>query len=104
MTNTYIAFHREKGIYLGVMSGFALFSANNLALTYKAIRFESEKEVYDFFKKAVPKVANEIEAIPVYTESKDHVYISVIDIIKSGHKKHVDSLLEHMPTYNETIH
>jgi hypothetical protein len=100
----YIAFHEERGIYLGILAGFALFSNNNLAFTYKAIRFESAEEVYGFFKKAVPKIADEIQAIPVYTESKDDSYISVIDIIKSGHKAHVNSLFENMPTYNETTH
>jgi hypothetical protein len=99
---SFIAFHEDKGIYIGVFAGFALFSTNNLAYTYKAIRFESETELKDFFEKSVPAVSQAIQAISIETDSTDY-YVDVVDILKSGHTKHTESLLEHFPC-SETIH
>ena len=31
-------------------------------------------------------------------------YIDVVDIIKSGHTKHISSMIENMPMKNENIH
>jgi hypothetical protein len=100
---SYIAFHEEKGIYLGVYMGYALFSCSPLAYSSKAIRFEEAKDVRKFFDKSLPAMSSDIVAIPVETTTAGN-YIDVVDIIKSGHKKHVESMIDNMPMINETIH
>jgi hypothetical protein len=101
--NSYIAFHEKNGIYLGVFGGVALFSNTELAFSSKAIRFNSEEEIRNFFMKSVPKLADQIQAIPITTKSTDY-YVDVVDIIKSGHTKHTDSMIDNMLMPNENIH
>ena len=100
---SYIAFHEDKGIYLGVFAGHALFSASSIAFSSKAIRFKNEQDVYKFFDKSVPAMASEIVALGVETTSTGS-YVDVVDIIKSGHTKHISSMIENMPMKNEKIH
>lgn len=101
---SYIAFHETRGIYLGVFTGYALFSASPMAFSSKAIRFESETDVYEFFKKALPNsISDEIKAVPVETHSTGG-YVDLIDIIKSGHTKHTESMLDNFPNLSDTIH
>jgi hypothetical protein len=100
---SYIAFHEDKGIYLGVFAGHALFSASPIAFSSKAIRFEEEQDVYKFFDKSLPNISNEIVALEVDTTYAGN-YVDVVDIIKSGHKKHVSSMVDNMPMKSETIH
>jgi hypothetical protein len=100
---SFIAFHEKRGIYIGVFAGYALFSSNNFVYTRKAIRFESADEVHEFFKTTLANIAEDIKAVPV-TTTGDGVYVDVIDIIKSGHTKHTESLLDNIPMENENIH
>lgn len=101
---SYIAFHEKRGIYLGVFEGYALFSANPIAFSYKAIRFDSEKMVQCFFEKTYSKdLSAAIRAIPVETTSVDN-YVDLVDILKSGHKKHTESMLDNLPTLSDTVH
>jgi hypothetical protein len=100
----YIAFHEERGIYLGVFAGYALFSGSPIAFSSKAIRFDTEEDIYEFFSKAASKIiSEEIKAIPVETSSVGN-YVDLVDILKSGHKKHTESMLDNLPTLSDTIH
>lgn len=102
--NSFIAYHEKIGIYLGVFSGYALFSANKIAFSSKAIRFDSAEAVREFFSNSISKsIADEIQAIPVQTSSTGN-YIDLVDILKSGHKKHTESMLDNFPTLSDTIH
>jgi hypothetical protein len=103
MKKSFIAFHKEKGIYLGVFAGYGIFSTDNLVYTTKAIRFDDAEELQELFSSIVPSLAKEIIAVPVNTKSEGH-YVDVIDIIKSGHKKHTESLVENILMKNENIH
>lgn len=100
---SYIAFHEDRGIYIGVFAGHALFSASPIAFSSKAIRFAEEQDVYEFFDKSLPNMINEIVALEVETSYAGN-YVDVVDIIKSGHKKHVNSMIKNMPMVNENIH
>lgn len=103
MKKSYIAFHEEMGIYLGIHMKAAIFSCSSMAFSSKAIRFNSEEEIHNFFAKHLPSIAGEIAVIPVETTSTDY-YVDVVDIIKSGHTKHVDSMIENMPMISESFH
>jgi len=98
---SYIAVHKEKGIYLGVFAGFYLFSNNETAFSSKAIRFNTEEEISDFFGDT--SIGNMIEAISVDTKETGY-YVDVIDIIKSGYTKHTDTMVANIPMENENIH
>lgn len=100
---SYIAFHQEKGIYLGIIAGYIIFSLNNVVYTSTAIRFNTEEEIKVFFDELLPKHASEIIAVPVNTSSTGF-YVDVVDILKSGHTVHTESMVEHMFTLNETLH
>jgi hypothetical protein len=100
---SYIAFHEDRGIYLGVYLGHALFSNSSLVFSSKAIRFDSDDEVRSFFNKALPALSSEIVAIEVETSSTNN-YVDVVDILKSGHRKHIETMIQNLPMLNETIH
>lgn len=100
---SFIAFHEEKGIYLGAYMGHALFSNSVLALSSKAIRFDKESEIHEFFGKALPSLSKEIVAVPVETTSRGN-YVDLVDILKSGHTKHTETLLDNLPAMSDTIH
>lgn len=101
---SYIAFHETRGIYLGVFAGYALFSASPMAFSSKAIRFDSETMVQEFFNKTLPNsISTEISAIPVETKSTGN-YVDLVDILKSGHKKHTETMLDNLPTLSDTVH
>jgi hypothetical protein len=100
---SFIAFHETRGIYLGVYLGYALFSNSPMAFSSKAIRFDTEADIRDFFVKTLPILASEIVALSVETTSDNH-YVDVIEIIKSGHTKHTERMVENLPMLNETIH
>lgn len=98
---SYIAVHKEKGIYLGIFAGFYLFSNSEVAFSTKAIRFNSEEEISEFFGGS--KISSSITAVQVQTKDTGP-YIDVVDILKSGHKLHTDSMIANIPMENETIH
>jgi hypothetical protein len=101
---SYIAFHEDRGIYLGVFAGYALFSGSPMAFSSKAIRFDTEEDVHGFFRKSLKsEISAEIKAIPVETKSSGH-YVDLADILKSGHTKHTESMLDNLPTLSDTVH
>jgi hypothetical protein len=101
---SYIAFHETKGIYLGVYAGYALFSGSPIAFSSKAIRFDTEEDVHEFFGKSLSnKLAEEITAVEIETNYGGN-YVDLADIIKSGHTKHTESMLDNYPTLTDTVH
>jgi hypothetical protein len=104
MAKAYIAFHENKGIYLGAVAGYAIFSTNNIVFTPAAIKFDSAEELQDFFDKTLPNLSKEISAIEIETNTETEYYINVVDIIKSGHIEHTETMVDNMLMINETIH
>ena len=103
MNTSYIAVHKTKGIYLGVVSGYGLFSEAGIAFTSKAIRFDSREELHSFFDSALPNLSKEIKAVEIRTNETGN-YVDVVDILKSGYYDHTDNMVEALPPYSETIH
>jgi DUF438 domain-containing protein len=100
---SYIAVHSDKGIYLGVIAGHAIFSSNNMVESTKAIRFNSKNEIMEFFRQHIPSLADKVVAIPVQTTSTTY-YVDIVDIIKSGYREHTESMFANLFTDNETMH
>lgn len=104
MASSYIAVCKDKGIYLGIVYGYALFSNTiDIPLTSKALRFNTAEEVYSYFKKALPSLTDNIIAIKIETKEKGS-YVDVVDILKSGYYSYTDTMVEALPVLNETIH
>lgn len=97
--NRYIVYHKERGIFVGVLSGYAIFSKNDVTETYEVYGFETLEKAKNFFEQSVPGMADQVLYEPIQSNSE---YISVIDIIKAG-KKHLDieELFLHLPVENE---
>lgn len=100
---SYIAVHEKKGIYLGVIAGYAVFSNTDAAFTSKAIRFQSTDEVMSFFETSLPNLYEGVTAVEVRTKETGN-YVDVVDILKSGYNNHTDTMVEALPSYSETIH
>lgn len=101
--NSYIAVHKTKGIYLGIVAGYALFSNTDAPFTSKAIRFQSVDEVMKFFESSLPNLYEGVSAIEIQTKETGN-YVDVVDILKSGYYSYTDSMVEALPAYSETIH
>lgn len=104
MTTCYIAFHERRGIYLGIYEGYAMFSNTDFAFSSKSIRFGSQLEIRDFFYDHFPSIAAEISGIPITTKALVGYYVNLVDILKSGHTKHTQSMLYNLPVASYTIH
>lgn len=100
---SYIAFHEDRGIYMGVYLGYHLFSNSPITLSSKAIRFDTETDIHAFFEKSLPKMSAEILTVAIESNSTDN-YVNVIDIIKSGHTKHTENMLDNLPMLTYTLH
>ena len=100
---SYIAVHEKKGIYLGVVAGYALFSNANTVFTSKAIRFETSDEVMTFFETSLPNLREGVSAVEIQTKETVN-YVDVVEILKSGYYNHTDSMVKALPPYSETIH
>ena len=94
-----IVHHPTKGIFIGVLSGYAIFSKNDPMGNYEVYGFASLEKAKKFFRDNVPGMKDDVlyEEIESYSE-----YVNVIDIIKSK-KTHLDieDLFTNLPEYNE---
>lgn len=97
----YIVYHQERGIFVGVLSGYAIFSKNDATDTYEVYGFETLQKAKDFFEGSVPGMADQVLYEEIESETE---YVSVIDLVKSG-KKHLDiyELFLNLPAENELI-
>jgi len=92
-----VAERLQKKGFTHILVNFSLFN-------YWVQKYTTHEKLVlkDFFEKSVPTISQAIQAIPVETDSTDH-YVDVVDILKSGHKKHTESLVDNIPC-NSTIH
>ena len=99
MESSYIAFHETDGIYLGIdpIRYCPVFSTSDMVYTSKAVRFDSKSDIDRFF------LNEEIKSIPVKTAVTGS-YVDVIDIIKSGHTKHTENMIDKIPMTNKNTH
>lgn len=103
MKNSYIAVHKKRGIYLGVVSGYALFSESSMAISSKAIRFEDPGDIQSFFSSVLPALSEDIEPVKIQTNETGN-YVGVADILKSGYYNYTDSMVDALPSQSESIH
>lgn len=94
-----IAYHKERGIFVGVLEGYAIFSKNDPTENYEVYGFESLEKAKNFFEQSVPGMRDKILYEKVQCNSE---YVSVIDIIKSGNRNlDIAELFMNLPCENE---
>lgn len=95
-----IVYHPIRGIFIGVLSGYAIFSKNDPMGNYEVYGgFDSLEKAKNFFRDNVPGMKDNIlyEEIESYSE-----YVNVIDIIKSKKTNlDIENLFVNLPEYNE---
>lgn len=96
-----IAISPEKGIFLGSVSGYAVFSKTDPIGLSSAIGFESVEIAQEFFTGALPNMANTM-LFPVLETPTDHV--SCVDIIKQGYEAYTYNMMDYLYMPSEAKH
>jgi hypothetical protein len=96
-----VAISPEKGIFLGSVSGYAIFSKSDPIGLSSAIGFDSVETAQEFFGKALPNVANTM-IFPEFETSAEHV--SCVDIIKQGYEAYTHNMMDYMYMPSEAKH
>lgn len=100
MTRT-IAIHKEKGIFLGVIAGYAVFSKTDPIGTPKAYSFNSPEEAKKFVETSIPVSSNTMFYPEIETLSE---YVSCVDIIKQGYEKYTYNMMDYLDMPSEAKH
>lgn len=101
MTYKYIVITPDKGVFLGALSGYALFSVTNPMGMYNAFGFESKEVAEDFVAQSIPSIANTAMYVEVDTPTK---YVSCVDIIKAGYKDYTHNMMDFLEMPSQRIH
>lgn len=101
MKSKYIAISPEKGVFLGAVHGYALFSKSNPMGMYNACGFDSLEDARSFINASLPAIANTVFYPEIPTSSD---YVSCVDIIKQGYGKHTHSMMDYLDMPSESIH
>lgn len=96
-----IAISPEKGIFLGSVGGYAVFSKTDPIGLHKAYGFQSPEAAKEFFDGALPSVANTMFYPMIETQSE---YVSCVDIIKQGYEKYTYNMMDYMDMPSTTMH
>lgn len=99
--------HLSRGIFIGSMEGYAVFSKNDPLHSYVSYAFDSENEAKVFSEKYFSQELSFLEYLKVSQTiqvNPENQYVHVIDLIKSGHKENSKELFINLPCYyTETI-
>lgn len=98
-----IAINPEKGIFLGSMGGYAVFSKTDPIGISKAYGFDSPDDAKKFFDSALPMLSNNM-IFPVITTSTSDDYVSCVDIIKQGYEQYTYNMMDYMDMPSTTMH
>ena len=101
MKTKYIVISPEKGIFLGAVQGYALFSKSNPMGMNSACGFDSIDDAKEFIRTSLPSVANTVFYPEIPTSSD---YVSCIDIIKQGYGMHTHSMMDYLDMQSESLH
>jgi hypothetical protein len=97
-----IAINPEKGIFLGSVAGYAVFSKTDPFGIPKAFGFDSPEHAKDFFATVLPLMSNNM-IFPVITTNSDD-YVSCVDIIKQGYEEHTYKMMDYLDMPSTTMH
>lgn len=97
-----IAISPEKGIFLGSVAGYAVFSKTDPFGIPKAYGFDSPEDARRFFDSAMPTISNNMIFPVISTPSDD--FVSCVDIIKSGYEKHTYNMIDYLDMPSNQMH
>lgn len=103
MKNRTIAIDPKKGIFLGAVAGFAVFSKTDPIGIPKAYGFDSSEDAKTFFQNVLPSIANNMIFPEILSTSSDG-YVSCIDIIKSGYEQYTYSMIDYLDMTSTEMH
>lgn len=101
MKKRVIAINPDKGIFLGTVAGYAIFSKNDPIGISKAYGFESPEVAKEFFGDSLPSYANTMLYPVIETETD---YVSCVDIIKQGYEKYTHYMVDYLDMPSEAKH
>lgn len=101
MKMKYIVISQEKGVFLGAVSGYALFSKTNPMGMYNAYGFDTLDTAQNFVSTNLPTIAN-TAIYPQIPTSTD--YVSCVDIIKHGYGKYTHDMMNYLDMPSESVH
>lgn len=102
MKHRTIAINPEKGIFLGSVAGYAVFSKTDPIGIAKAYGFDSPEDAKRFFETALPVMSNNMIYPVITTSSED--YVSCVDIIKSGYEKYTYNMIDYLDMPSTETH
>ena len=97
-----IAIDPEKGIFLGSVAGYAVFSKTDPIGIPKAYGFDSPDDAKRFFDTALPMLSNNM-IFPVITSHSDD-YVSCVDIIKQGYERYTYNMIDYLDMPSTDVH
>lgn len=96
-----IIVNEEKGIFLGEVAGYGVFSKYDPIGIPSACGFDTPEIARQYMTMAMPMHVDEVMYKEIDTESKKYVPLS--DIIKSGLEEYTYNMLKYIPVAN-TVH
>lgn len=95
-----IAINEELGVFIGTVSGYAIFSKNDPVGAYKAYGFKDETEANLYFDANLAKSKKGTFFVNIETPTD---YVSCVDIIKAGYGVYAQDMINHMYMPSESI-
>lgn len=96
-----IAISTERGVFLGAISGYAIFSKTDPIGIPKAYGFDTVEAAKYFVQTSLPSFANTMFYPEIETDSN---YVSVVDIIKQGYERYTFNMMDYLPMPSEAVH
>ena len=96
-----IAINPDKGIFLGSVAGYAVFSKTDPIGIPKAYGFDSPEAARKFFETSLPSTANSMFYPEIQTMSD---YVSCVDIIKQGYERYTYNMVDYLDMPSEAKH
>ena len=95
----YLLVKEEKGIFIGTVQGYAIFSNNDVFGYNNAITFEETEEIRKAFEATIPDV--QFKFLPIDIDKK---YASHAEMARQGYGKYLEKMLEHAPAASDKFH
>lgn len=95
-----VAINKDLGVFLGTVSGCAIFSKNDPIGIQSAVGFTSIEEAESYFD-LLPKAKKDLFFIEVESRT---MYPTCVDIIKAGYGKYADEMFEIFPSPSDHYH
>lgn len=102
MNVRYMIVEKERGVFLGMYSVFALFAKDEKFGITKAFCFENKEDAVTYIKEVLNDGKGmEFDVVDVDCKYK---YIDVLEIIRQGYGKYTHRMLENVDSPSKSFH